>query len=631
MSLRAGDKLGRYGILAPIGASGIVLATISLTALLAQSQAQRQSAPPGQTIAQGGTELGFRTFQSKCMSCHGNPNVDRAPSPAAIREMTPERIYDALTTGAMRIQGQTLSDDEKRTLALFMSGRPIGSLQMGDANRMPNRCAANPRLPDPGAGPAWNGWGVDETNSRFQSSEAAGLTPADIHRLTLKWAFGFPTGISSFGQPTVAAGRIFVGTDIAYVYSLDAQTGCVYWSYQTKGSVRNAISIGPVKNASAQYAIYFGDAHANVYAIDAQTGTELWVKNVDDHFASRITAAPTLYDGRLFVGVSSSEEFSAATPDYPCCTSRGSVVALNATTGAQIWKTYVVDEPRPTRKNSRGVQLYAPAGGSVWNSPTVDVKRKAIYFGTGDSETEPAPKTSDAVMAVDMNSGRVLWVYQAQEGDAYLSTCAQKKTENCPSNVGPDLDIGNSPVLRTLSNGKSIVVAGTKDGNVFALDPDKKGALVWRTVAAQNAPGTPLQRLNGIVWGGAADQQNIYYGLSGGGMVAIQLATGERAWYTHFDTGTARVSNAAAASVIPGVALVGGTDGKLHALSTTDGAQLWEVETAREYETVNKVQGKGGSIGAPGPTIAGGMLFLGSGYGVMGGQSGNVLLAFGIQ
>ena len=586
---------------------------------------------PPAAPAQGGTELGFRTFQSKCMTCHGNPNVDRAPSPAAIREMSPERIYTALTTGVMKTQGQDLSDDQKRTLALFMSGRPMGSMQMGDSKSMPNQCPSNPPLADPAAGPAWNGWGVDTSNSRFQPAKGAGLTAADVPKLKLKWAFGFPTGVSSFGQPTVVSGRVFVGTDIGYVYSLDAKSGCVYWSYQTKGSIRNAISLGPVKTASAKYAVYFGDAHANVYAVDAQTGAELWIKKVDDHFAARITAAPTLYDGRLYVGVSSSEEFSAATPDYPCCTSRGSVVALNASTGAQVWKTYVVDEPKPTRKNSKGVQLYAPAGGSVWNSPTIDPKRKAVYFGTGDSETEPAAKTSDSIMAADMNTGKILWVYQAQEGDAYLSTCSQNKTENCPENVGPDLDIGNSPVLRTLSNGKSIVVAGTKDGNVFALDPDKKGAVVWKIVASQNPPGTPLQRLNGIVWGGAADQQNVYYGLSGGGMVAIQLTTGERLWYTRFDTGGQRVSNAAAASAIPGVAFVGGTDGKLHALSTTDGKQLWETETAREFDTVNKVAAKGGSMGAPGPTIAGGMLFVNSGYGVTGTRPGNVLLAFGVE
>ncbi len=597
-------------------------------ALFAAAAFAQEAAPPGPS----GTEFGFFTFQTKCMTCHGNPKVERAPSPAAIREMTPERIYAALTDGVMKTQGSSLTDDQKKTLALFMSGRPLGSMQSGDAKSMANQCSSNPPMADPASMPGWNGWGVDESNSRFQSAKNAGLTPADVPKLKLKWAFAFPTGVSSFGQPSVVSGRVFVGSDIGYIYSLDAKSGCVYWSYQTKGSVRNAISVGPVKVAGSKYAIYFGDAHANVYAVDAQTGKELWVTKIDDHFAARVTAAPKLYAGRLYVGVSSSEEFSASNEDYPCCTSRGSVVALNADTGAKIWKTYVVPEPKPTKKNSKGVQLYAPAGASVWNSPTVDPKRRAVYFGTGDAETEPAPDTSDSVMAVNMDTGKVLWSYQAQAGDAFLGGCGPNtKTENCPSENGPDLDIGNSPVLKTLSNGKRVVVAATKDGNVFALDPDKKGALVWKTVVMPNPKGTPLQDLNGIVWGGASDGSNIYYGLSGGGMLAVQLSTGERAWFTKFDTGGKRISNAAAASAIPGVAFVGGTDGKLHALATGDGKELWTYDTAHPYETVNKVPGHGGAIGSPGPVIAGGMLFVNSGYGVIGGNPGNVILAFGLE
>jgi polyvinyl alcohol dehydrogenase (cytochrome) len=340
-----------------------------------------------------------------------------------------------------------------------------------------------------------------------------------------------------------------------------------------------------------------------------------------------------LYQGRLYVPVSSSEEFSASTLDYPCCTFRGSVAAYDANTGKQLWHTYVIpEEPKPTKKNSKGVQLYAPAGASVWNSPTVDTKRKAIYFGTGDSETEPAAKTSDSVMALDMNTGKVLWVYQAQAGDAFLGGCGpEQRTENCPSENGPDLDIGNSPLLHTLPNGKRLVVAATKDGNVIALDPDRKGAVVWTRSVAPNPKGTPLQNLNGIVWGGAKDGQNVYYGLSGGGVTAVQLSTGERLWLTKFDTGGQRVSNAAAASAIPGVVFVGGTDGKLHALSTADGKEIWQYNTARDYETVNKVPAHGGGQGSAGVTIAGGMLFVGSGYGVIGGNPGNALLAFGVD
>jgi polyvinyl alcohol dehydrogenase (cytochrome) len=593
----------------------------------ATASAQEPNARPS------GTEFGFFTFQTKCMTCHGNPNVERAPLPSAIREMTPERIYEALTNGVMKAQGQSLSDPEKRTLALFMSGRPVGSIQQGDAKNMPNQCSTNPPLSDPAAGPAWNGWGVNETNSRFQSVKNAGLTAADVPKLKLKWAFGYPTGVSAFGQPTIASGRIFVGTDIGYVYSLDAKTGCVYWSFQTKGSVRNAISIGPVKHPTAKYAIYFGDAHSNVYAVNAQNGEQLWTAHVDPNFTARITAAPTLYQNRLYVPVSSSEEFSASTLDYPCCTFRGSVAAYDASTGKQIWHTYVIpEEPKPTRKNSKGIQLYAPAGASVWNSPTVDAKRKAIYFGTGDSETDPAANTSDSVVALDMATGKVLWAYQAHAGDAFLGGCGMpNQPENCPAENGPDLDIGNSPVLHTLANGKRLVVAGTKDGNVFALDPDKKGAVVWDRSVAANPKGTPLQRLDGIVWGGAADQQNIYYGLSGGGIAAVQLSTGERAWYTKFDTDGKRVSNAAAASAIPGVAFVGGTDGKIHAVATADGKQIWEFNTSRDYDTVNKVPAHGGGMGSAGPTIVGGMLYVGSGYGVIGGNPGNALLAFGIE
>jgi polyvinyl alcohol dehydrogenase (cytochrome) len=568
-----------------------------------------------------GTEYGFSTFQMKCMSCHGNPKVRRAPSPTAIREMSPERIYQALTTGVMKTQGASLSDDEKKTLALFMSGRPLGSMTLGDAKNMPNHCPSNPPLANQALGASWNGWGIDETNSRFQSAKNAGLVVTDIPKLKLKWAFAFPTGVSSFAQPTVVSGRVFVGSDIGYVYSLDAKTGCVYWSYATKGSVRNAMSVGPAKHAGAEYAVYFGDAHANVYALDAQSGKELWVKKVENHFTARITAAPTLYAGRLYLGVSSSEEFAAQTPDYPCCTFRGSMVALNAYTGAQVWKTYMVGSPKPRKKNSNGVQLYAPAGVSVWNSPTVDIKRRAVYFGTGDAETCPAADTSDAVMAVSMDTGKRLWAYQAQAGD-----CMPDASAGGPQDF-PDLDIGNSPVLRTLSNGKRVVIVGTKDGYVFALDPDNNGALVWKTEVAGNPKGT--QEPSGIIWGGASDDTNVYYGLSGGGIVAVRLISGECAWFTSFSNGAHSVENVAAASAMPGVAFVGGTDGKLHALRTADGHQIWEYDTAHEYNTVNQVPGKGGAMFAPGPVIAGGMLFVNSGYGVWNGPPGNVVLAFG--
>jgi polyvinyl alcohol dehydrogenase (cytochrome) len=560
------------------------------------------------------------------MSCHGNPDAaQRAPDPSTLREMAPEKIYEALTTGVMKVQGQGLSDQQKRVVAESLSARPLGSGAAGDARLMPNRCASNPALRDPLKGPAWNGWGVDAANSRLQTAQAAGITADRVPQLKLRWAFGFPSAVSAFGQPTIASGRVFVGSENGYVYSLEAGTGCVYWSFQAKGWVRNAVTVAPVRHGSAKYAVYFGDGKANVYAVDARNGELLWARHVDDHFTSRSTAQPAYYNGRLYVPISSWEEYQGSNLDYPCCTFRGSVVALNANTGDQVWKTYVIPEaPKPTRKNSRGTQLYGPAGAAVWNAPTIDPQRHALYFGTGDAETEPASKNSDAVMAVDMNTGHILWVYQAQANDAFPGGCnGANKTENCPDDVGPDWDIGNSPILQRLSTGKRMVVAGTKNGDVFALDPDRGGALLWRI----NVADKPR---SGVLWGGAADGRFAYYGLSGGGVAAVQLATGERAWFSPAEG--PRISNAAAASAIPGAVFIGGTDGKLRVLSTVDGHKLWEFDTARPFATVNQVPAKGGSISAAGVTIAGGMVFAGAGYGIPGTEKpGNVLLAFSTE
>jgi polyvinyl alcohol dehydrogenase (cytochrome) len=449
--------------------------------------------------------------------------------------------------------------------------------------------------------------------------------------LKLKWAFGYPGGISAFGQPTIASGRVFVGTDIGYVYSIDLSTGCVYWSFKTKAGVRNAMVVGPIKTpGGAKQAVYFGDLKANIYALDAQDGKLLWSKPADGHFTARITAAPTLYRGRLYVPVSSWEEFSASSLAYSCCTFRGSVVALDANTGAQIWKTYTVPQtPKETRKNSIGTPLFAPAGVSVWSSPTIDPELHAIYFGTGDSETEPAADTSDSVMALDLRSGKRLWLYQAQKDDSFLVGCyGQNRTDNCPKQVGPDNDIGNSPILRALGNGKRILIAGTKDGRVFGLDPDHHGAKLWSIQAS--APPQPRQPPSGIYWGGAADEEAAYFGLSGGGAVAVRMATGERIWSV--PVGATPTWNAAALTALPGVVFVAGGDGKVQAISAADGHSLWEYDTAHEFSTVNQVKAKGGSIRAAGMTVAGGMVLVGSGYGVFGNDiTGNVLLAFSPQ
>ncbi len=495
----------------------ILLAVCALVPLasraVAQSDAQKssQTQPPAVAISSpSGTEIGNGIFEQKCVSCHGHPATgSRAPTFATMKLMAPEKIYAALATGLMApVVGNTMTDMEKRRVAETVSGRLLGSTGTGDAKAMSNHCASNPPLSDPAAGPAWNGWGADVGNTRFQTAKAAGLSADQVPHLKLKWAFGFPTGLSAYGQPTIVSGRIFVASDNGYVYSLDAQTGCVYWSFEAKAAMRTAISIGPVTgHGDTKFAAYVGDQKANVYAIDAQTGKLLWTRLVDDHITARDPGAPTLADGRLFVPVSTFEEFSASDPLYPCCTFQGSVVALDANTGERIWKTYTIDEkPKPVKKNSKGTQLWAPSGGSVWNSPTVDRKLHAVYFGTGDGQTDPAPETTDAVMALDAKTGKRIWFHQGTANDSFLGACdddAPNRSENCPLHQGPDWDFGSSAMLRTLPNGHRLLVAGQKSGTVWAFDPDRNGAIVWSTNVL--LPGQkPPSSFGEIVYGGAA-------------------------------------------------------------------------------------------------------------------------------
>jgi polyvinyl alcohol dehydrogenase (cytochrome) len=384
--------------------------------------------------------------------------------------------------------------------------------------------------------------------------------------------------------------------------------------------------------------VFFGDLKATAYAIDAQNGSEIWKTHVEDNFATRITAAPALHLGRLYVPISAWEGFQARSPDYPCCTAVGSVSALDAGTGKLIWKTYTIAErPQPTHKNSRGVQLWAPAGVPVWNTPTVDAKRHVLYVGTGDASTYPAPPTSDAILALELGTGKLLWSQQVYKNDSFIVGCeGTGRTENCPQVVGPDWDIPMSPMLENVAGGKTLIVFGTKPGEILALDADKQGEQVWRvnpeSGSSANAPSPNGIGLRGAVWGGALDDRYVYVGSSAGGAAAVRLVDGQRQWYTPLNaTPENKVTHLAAVTVIPGVLFVAGTDGRLWALSTRDGSSLWTFDTARTFDTVNSVPAHGGSIASAGPTVVGGMLFVGSGYGVVSDSPGNVLLAFGVQ
>jgi polyvinyl alcohol dehydrogenase (cytochrome) len=574
---------------------------------------------------------GAQVFQRSCASCHASVAPDsRAPNLDALRARTPQAVVESLMTGTMRVQGARMSGAERRAVAEFVTGKAIGGDVTGAAT---GRCAAGSRPAPANAQARWGGWSSTLTNTRFQSSEQAGLAVGDLKRLTLKWAFGFPDASVAWSQPAVAGGRVFVGSQNGTVYALDAKTGCVYWTFSAPAGVRTGIAVGP---AGAGSSVYFGDTSANAYALDAETGKTLWVRKVDDHPSARVTGSPALHDGRLYVPVASYEEAQGANPEYGCCTFRGSLVALDATTGAVQWKTYMIpDEPKPRGTSTAGVTLWGPSGAGIWSAPTVDVRRRAIYVATGNAYSAPAAPTSDAVVALDLDTGRIRWVRQATAGDVYVSGC-RPGNPNCPETAGPDFDFGSPPMLATVA-GREIIIIGQKSGIGFAMDPDKDGALIWQYRAGRGGV------LGGIEWGSAVDGDHAYFAVSDitlpqpGGLHAVRLATGERVWHAApppLKCAAGRGCSGAqssAVTAIPGAVFSGSVDGALRAFSTTDGSMVWEFDTNREFTPVNAVPARGASMIGPGPAIAGGMVFVNSGYGAFLGRAGNVLLAFGLD
>ena len=502
------------------------------------------------------------------------------------------------------------------------------------SGQAPNGACAPPAAewPGPGTGPGWNGWGAGVTNARFQPAGQARLAASDLPRLRLRWAFGYPNSATAQSQPTVVGGRLFVASERGAVYALDARTGCTHWSFQAQNGVRSAMTVSPLPDG--RHAVFFGDFDANVYAIDAATGTEIWRRDVETHAAARITGAPVFHDGRLYVPVSSTEEILAADPEYPCCTFRGSIAVLDAATGEVVWQVFTIPQAPGLRgRKPDGGRLMGPAGAAVWSAPTIDAARGLVYVATGNSYTAPAASTSDAIVAFDLATGALRWTQQLTPDDAYVVGCGGDNP-NCPDEPGFDFDFGASPALIAMTDGQDLLVAGQQSGVAYGLDPDRGGAIVWRYRVGAGG------ELGGITWGFAVDAEKAYFANSDhltpepGGLTAVRLRTGEQAWFAEPHEPVCRGCSPALLAAVTATSEVvfsGAYDGLFRAYAAADGTVLWEYDTNGDYETVNGVAARGGSIGGPGAVVVEGMVYVSSGYAWFGGRPGNVLLAFGID
>ena len=599
--------------------------------------------------APASSQDGAALYAQRCSMCHDG-GVVRAPARRVLSELQPERVVASLSAdGLMRAQGAELSDNDRRAIAVFLTGKPLGTMA---APVTAPQCSQPAPAFSKASASAWNGWGAGAANERFQRQPGRGLTAADIPKLKLKWAFGFAGDTSAAIQPAIVDGRVFVGSASGRVYALSLAEGCAYWTFDADTQVRTAVTVSEDRDSNSP-SVFFADVAANVYSVDARTGALRWKKKVDDHPVARVTGTPRLHQNRLYVPVSSLEELAGADPKYPCCTFRGSVVALDATNGNQIWKTYTISEaPTPTTKNKLGTQLHGPSGAATWSSPTVDVARKTIYISTGDSYSDPAASTADAILALDLDSGAVKWVRQLTAGDAWNLACGGVDPANCPKAPGPDHDFASPPMLVTLPNGDPRLIVGQKSGIVHGLD-GQTGKVLWSTRVGKGG------MLGGIEWGSATDGQHAYVALSdqtmrpagtgdsivigrtrldpkiGGGLFAVRVTDGTKAWSALppvcSDVPGCSPAQSAAITAMPGVVFSGSVDGHLRAYATSDGRVIWDFDTVRPFQTVNNVAARGGSIDVGGPAIAEGVVLTTSGNPTFGGKSGNVLLAFTID
>jgi len=583
---------------------------------------------------------GEAVYRQHCAGCH-NGTLPRMPSRDALKTLTPEHVETALSSFSMRREGAPLSLAERRAVAEYVTGRSSGSYRAPLAVIPKSAYCRATNVSNPLAAAAWNGFGGNPQNTRFQRAAAAGISPAAVPRLKLKWAFGFPGVSASGSQVTVAGNRAYVGSRNGVVYALDAKSGCIAWAFEADSGVRSTPVVGRTGGSAA---LYFGDANAQVYALDLVTGKLRWKVKIEIHQDAMVTGAVAVANGRVYVPVASIEEGTAVIPTYECCTFRGSIVALDTVTGEALWKTFTIaDPPQKTTKTAAGTQLWGPSGGGVWSTPVLDPGRNRMYITTGDNYSQPATASSDAIMALAMDTGKILWTTQALAGDAWNTGCLDEANgagrAQCPSAPGPDHDFGSAPVMATLAGGRRVLLAGQKSGMLYGLDPET-GKFLWKTQVGDG--GT----LGGIEWGFATDNARAYVALSSafekkageaGGIAAIDVADGTIKWRTppSGDTCGGRAGcntgQPAAVSAIPGMVFSASLDGHLRGYEAETGQVIFDTDTAHDFQTVNGVKASGGSMNGPGSTVAGGMLYVSSGYGSLGFMPGNVLLAFSVD
>lgn len=454
-----------------------------------------------------------------------------------------------------------------------------------------------------GNGGNWPVFGRDVYGSHYNPDEKI-LTPANVANLKVKWVFEALDDISS--QIVVVNNVVYFGSWDGREYAVDARTGKKIWEYDCGQSSRSAAAY---ENGT----LYFGDIAGFLHAVDAKTGAAKWKKRIDSHPATVATSSPIVYNGRIYIGVASHEEGAMLrNRNYECCTFRGSVVAFDAATGNEIWRWYVIPETakeigmdKAGKKKVKG-----PSGGAVWSTVSLDPAAKRVFVTTGNQYTGPVAKNANAIVALDLNTGKEVWSYQAIPRDIWNFDC-----RNTPDCDDLDVDFGTAPIFFKGPGSRRLLGAGQKSGWFYAVDPTS-GKLVWKTEVG------PGGKLGGIEFGIASDGERAYAAISNvpkqGSVSALDGVTGKILWQTPSPDGKANFGPI----TVTGrgndrLVWAGSAGGFMRAYDGRTGKILWEYDT-------------GGAVGG-GPAVVDGTIYVGSGYKFLRvGKGNNKLYAFGL-
>lgn len=583
---------------------------------------------------------GAQVFAENCAVCHTLPLM--AYQIPQMLGRPPGFVYDAISEGPMRRIGARLDEASRRAVAAYFTGTEWGSPGSERDYVVSPTCTGERARFDWSDRP-YPSWGGSLRNDR-SVADGEGFGRADLDRLAVDWVVAFPEATQLRSHPTAAGGALFVGSHNGSVYALDRETGCTRWHFKAAAEVRSAITIdfADADVAAGRVRAVFADRAANAYAVDAATGELLWKQSVDPHPSAAVTGSVTAHAGRLFVPVSSNEDVGPLDETYPCCTHSGAVVALDARSGAILWRTPTIEEtPRVTGYTDAGTEIRGPSGASVWNTPTVSERHGLLFVGSGNNHSRPASARSDSILAMDLETGRVVWSHQAQAGDAWNAACLWGVAEQvgCPTPVGPDVDFGATTTLVEI-DGRETLVAGAKSGVLHAFDAET-GALRWRRRLAQGGAEDGLRyghaTLDGIHYVPSTDMRDDPERGSGArpGLFAVSSEDGAELWSVDRETlcperGACKDEIGAPPLVMDEVVFVGALDGVLYALDRASGEVLWQMETARPFTTLRGTTTEGGAIyGTVGPMYAGGRLFVSSGYG-QAERPGNALIALAL-